>query len=164
MECPYTLTLRSTLADQPLLEQFVDQVCEQFNIGNTYFGHIMLALTEAFENAVIHGNKLQEDRIVTIRLINTKRGLKFSVSDEGEGFNPGLVPDPTNPDTDENTISGRGLFTIATLADEFSFGDNGSTLHISFYVSSINRELSELRAKELHKYVSNIEFKQTNLS
>lgn len=154
MNCPHSIILRSSLSEQPMLENFVDQVCEHYNIGNTYFGHILLSLTEAFQNAVIHGNRGNEAQSVRINLINTRRGLKFSVTDEGPGFNPDLVPDPTNPDVPETETSGRGIFTITTLADEVSFANDGRTINISFYVSSMNLELSKLRAKELGMYLS----------
>lgn len=153
MDIPHSVILRSQLTEQPLLENFVDRICDFYNIGNTYFGYILLSLTEAFENAVIHGNGQQGNKTVKISAINTKRGLRFSISDQGNGFNPASVPDPTNPDLETDDQSGRGLFTITLLADEVSFSDQGSTINISFYVSSMNRELSSMRAEKLHSYL-----------
>ncbi|HAQ65062.1 MAG TPA: ATP-binding protein [Bacteroidales bacterium] len=159
MNLPSTLTLRSQLADQVLLESFVDEVCEYYNIGNTYFGHILLSLTEAFQNAVVHGNQNDSSKKVTISLHQTRRGLKFSVSDEGAGFEPDAIPDPTNPESEEDTSEGRGLFTIVSLADEVSYSNNGRIIHISFYVSSMNLELSEKRASALVNYFKPINIK-----
>ena len=78
MNVPYTLTLQSRLTEQVLLESFIEEACEYFNIGNTYFGHILLSLTEAFHNAVIHGNNSNPLKNVIIELHNTRKGLLFS--------------------------------------------------------------------------------------
>lgn len=159
MIVPYTLTLQSRLTEQVLLESFIEEVCEYYNIGNTYFGHILLSLTEAFHNAVIHGNNNDPLKNVIIELCNTRRGLLFSVIDEGAGFNPEGIPDPTNPDNVGDNIMGRGLFTIRSLADEVQFGKNGKVIYISFFVSSMNLELSEMRAKELSNYLNPVSIK-----
>lgn len=159
MNVPYTLTLQSRLTEQVLLESFIEEVCEYYNIGNTYFGHILLSLTEAFHNAVIHGNSSNPLKNVIIELRNTRRGLLFSVIDEGAGFNPEDIPDPTNPDNVGESIKGRGLFTIRSLADEIQFSKNGKAINISFFVSSMNLELSEMRAKELSNYLKPIYIK-----
>lgn len=152
MNLPSSIVLRSDLSEQARLELFVDQICEHYNIGNTYFGHILLSLTEAFENAIHHGNKNNPEKTVTVAVQPTRKGLRFSVSDEGTGFDPDLVPDPTNPDTPESFYLGRGLYTIRSVSDKMRFSNHGQTVHISFYVSSMNRELSELRVKSLLAY------------
>ncbi len=159
MNVPYTLTLQSRLTEQVLLESFIEEACEYFNIGNTYFGHILLSLTEAFHNAVIHGNNSNPLKNVIIELHNTRKGLLFSVIDEGAGFNPDDIPDPTNPDNVGENIIGRGLFTIRSLADEVLFSKNGRAINISFFVSSMNLELSEIRAKELSNYLKPVYIK-----
>lgn len=162
MNLPSSIVLQSSLADQAKLESFVDQVCEKYNIGNAYFGHILLSLTEAFENAIRHGNKNDSSKKVTVSVETTRKGLRFSISDEGLGFDPEQVPDPTNPETPEALYQGRGLYTIRSLSDRLRFSNQGQTVHISFYVSSMNRELSQMRIKSLMVYhtVENVLSKQ----
>lgn len=152
MNLPTSIVLQSNLSEQARLELFVDQICEDYNIGNTYFGHILLSLTEAFENAIRHGNKNDSSKKVTISLQSTRKGLCFSVADEGNGFDPDQVADPTNPDTPESFYQGRGLYTIRSISDHLRFSNRGQTVHISFYVSSMNRELSDMRVNLLSAY------------
>ncbi len=76
-----------------------------------------MAVREAVTNAVVHGNKLDDAKKVELRLRNTLEGFEISVHDQGSGFNPNEVPDPT---TDENILktSGRGIFFMRNFMDE----------------------------------------------
>jgi serine/threonine-protein kinase RsbW len=89
---------------------------------------IDMAVREAVTNAVIHGNKLDEAKFVEVRLTNTPKGLEISVHDQGVGFNPNSVPDPTK---DENLLktSGRGIFFMRNFMDEVEWfhGPQGGT-------------------------------------
>lgn len=87
-----------------------------------------MAVREAVTNAVLHGNKLDEAKIVEVKLSNTPESFEISVHDEGSGFNPDDVPDPTK---DENLLktSGRGIFFMRNFMDEvdWSSGPAGGT-------------------------------------
>jgi len=76
-----------------------------------------MAVREAVTNAVIHGNKLDDTKEVEIALRNTPEVFEISVHDQGSGFNPNNIPDPT---TDENILktSGRGIFFMRNFMDE----------------------------------------------
>jgi serine/threonine-protein kinase RsbW len=76
-----------------------------------------MAVREAVTNAVIHGNRLDDTKEVEIELRNTPEVFEISVHDQGSGFNPDSVPDPT---TDENILktSGRGIFFMRNFMDE----------------------------------------------
>ena len=76
-----------------------------------------MAVREAVTNAVLHGNKLNDAKVVEVRLTNTPEGFEISVHDQGTGFDPGAVPDPTK---DENLLktSGRGIFFMRNFMDE----------------------------------------------
>ena len=78
---------------------------------------IDMALREAVTNAVLHGNKRDETKFVDITLSSTPAGLEIKVHDQGPGFNPDTIPDPTK---DENLLksSGRGIFFMRTFMDE----------------------------------------------
>ena len=85
---------------------------------------IHVGFEEALRNAMIHGNKLSPDKVVKIEMEVTPEMVIISVEDEGEGFNPNSLPDPT---LDENLLkeSGRGVYLINHLMDEVHYEKNG---------------------------------------
>ena len=78
---------------------------------------IDLAVREAVTNAVIHGNRQDEDKTVDLTLKSSPDAVEISVHDQGPGFNPSEVPDPT---AEENILktSGRGIFFMRSFMDE----------------------------------------------
>lgn len=78
---------------------------------------IDLAVREAVTNAVIHGNRQDEDKTVDLTLKSSPDAVEISVHDQGPGFNPEAVPDPT---AQENILkaSGRGIFFMRSFMDE----------------------------------------------
>jgi serine/threonine-protein kinase RsbW len=89
------------------------------NIGlaeDVVFG-VDMAVREAITNAVVHGNKLDAAKVVELRLRNTPEAFEITVHDQGIGFDPNNVPDPTK---DENILktSGRGIFFMRNFMDE----------------------------------------------
>ena len=78
---------------------------------------IDMALREAVTNAVVHGNKRDESKTVTIVFTSSPGALEIEVSDQGNGFDPGSIPDPT---VGENVLktSGRGIFFMRTFMDD----------------------------------------------
>ena len=78
---------------------------------------IDMAVREAVTNAVIHGNRQDENKTVDVTLKSSPDAVEISVHDQGPGFNPEDVPDPTAV---ENILkaSGRGIFFMRTFMDE----------------------------------------------
>jgi len=78
---------------------------------------IDMAVREAVTNAVVHGNKQDETKVVDITLTSSPDAVEISVHDQGPGFNPSNVPDPT---AEENILktSGRGIFFMRNFMDE----------------------------------------------
>lgn len=104
------------------------------NVRQELYPNILISLTEAVNNAIRHGNNLDETKKVEIRLVKKQPNrLCLQVSDEGCGFNINEVKDPT---TNENVfrIGGRGVFLIRELADEVHFLNNGSTVEMAFKI------------------------------
>lgn len=83
--------------------------------------NILVALTEAINNAADHGNGLDETQEVKVRLIYDKSELLCEVYDKGEGFDIDTVEDPREP---HNLLkdSGRGVFIMKELSDKFATG------------------------------------------
>ena len=86
-------------------------------IGDEAAFGIDMAVREAVTNAVLHGNRQDENKTVDIILKSSPDAVEISVHDQGPGFNPEEVPDPT---ANENILkaSGRGIFFMRTFMDE----------------------------------------------
>ena len=115
------------------VETFVKKVAKTYQIGTEVYGNILISITEAVNNAIIHGNKSDENKTVRIQLKRVKDSLAFRISDEGKGFDPKSVPDPTCP---ENILKcgGRGVFLMQELSDSVRYYNNGSTVEIKFKI------------------------------
>jgi serine/threonine-protein kinase RsbW len=83
---------------------------------NAAFG-IDMSVREAITNAVLHGNQQDQDKTVDVTIRRSADSLEIKVHDQGLGFNPQAVPDPTK---EENLLktSGRGIFFMRTFMDE----------------------------------------------
>src|SRR5215831_16686923 len=78
---------------------------------------IELALEEALSNAIKHGNRFDRDKSVHFSYLIEDNSITITIRDEGVGFDPSLVPDPTSPERLEES-SGRGIFLMRTYMDE----------------------------------------------
>ncbi len=88
---------------------------------------LRVALSEALANAMIYGNRNDSEKSVEVRVVVTTQTISVYVSDEGDGFNPHDVPNPTLPDGLEQT-SGRGLFLIREMVDDVRFNEKGNSI------------------------------------
>lgn len=129
------LDLPSSLNNLPQVERFVDEACEEFHIDGDFYGNILIAVTEAVNNAIQHGNKSDPDRSFKVSYEGTEdmKRLSFRVEDEGEGFDYENVPDPTAPENLEKPF-GRGIFLMRNLADEVEFYEEGRVVELRFKV------------------------------
>lgn len=90
---------------------------------------VQLALREALNNAVVHGNRLDAEKLVHVRCRAVGKGISITVSDQGAGFDLNTVPDPLS---DENLMAehGRGIRLMKLVMDEVSFERRGSKVHL----------------------------------
>lgn len=86
---------------------------------------VRAAVGEALSNAVLYGNRQDPSRRVRVGAEMRPREVRITVTDEGDGFDPDAVPDPTRPDRVQES-HGRGLFLLRTLMDEVRFNDVGN--------------------------------------
>jgi len=89
--------------------------------------NLRTALAEALCNAISYGNQEDPRRVVRIRVELTAAAVRVHVADEGAGFDPSLVPDPTLPDNVDRE-DGRGLFVLRHLVDHVDFNDKGNAV------------------------------------
>lgn len=81
---------------------------------------IDMAVREAVTNAVVHGNEQDEQKAVELTLKSSPEAVEITVHDQGQGFNPEEVPDPTESENIMKT-SGRGIFFMRTFMDEVTW-------------------------------------------
>ncbi|MBK8516386.1 MAG: ATP-binding protein [Saprospiraceae bacterium] len=113
------------------LESYLKKLDFDYSFESEKFADILISLTEAVNNAIIHGNQGDESKFVHIHVSEIRNGISFCVTDEGRGFNPGRVPDPTSADNIE-CCGGRGVFIMKALSDDITFADNGRTVEMYF--------------------------------
>lgn len=127
------LRLKSSSTCITEVEQYVRDLFDQFGIDPELYPNILISLTEAVNNAVQHGNRNDVTKVVCVRSEKNQEILHCEISDEGPGFDPTSLPDPTNPDNVEKP-GGRGVFLMRQLSDRIQFKDNGSTVELDFYL------------------------------
>lgn len=136
------------------VNHFIEDICDHYNIFNNYFGNILTAVTEAVQNAMVHGNNNDLNKKIEIVFQSKADGLSFAISDEGNGFNVEALPDPTDLTNDGEM--GRGLFLMKSLSDEMSFHDNGATVELFFNITGIDQELAASRVAQVNKYFQGV--------
>jgi serine/threonine-protein kinase RsbW len=123
------LQLLSAYENIDLAEHALGELCRAEAVDEEVVYWVGMALREALANAIKHGNKLNPKKRVYVAVrIDAERRLHLEFEDEGEGFNPAELADPTVP---QNLLrsSGRGVFYMRQFMDEvrFSAGERGGT-------------------------------------
>jgi len=115
------------------VEQYIYELRDKISISDEKFYNILIAVTEAVNNAIIHGNKYSPDKIVDFSLRATDQEVTLIVIDQGDGFDPEQVSDPRTP---ENLFKehGRGVFLIRQLADSVEYSDGGRCISLGFFL------------------------------
>ena len=124
------LVIPSELSELPgVLSAVVDQA-KSHGFGKDEVFAIRLSLDEAVSNAIVHGNKSDPTKHVTIEYAIDDQQACISVSDEGCGFCPDDLPDPT---LEENLTSphGRGVMLIESYMSKVSYNDTGNCVHMT---------------------------------
>lgn len=113
------------------VEMLVDSVCNELGVNEEFYGNVLIAVTEAVNNAIEHGNVQDHSAEVNVAVGDSPMEFCFNVKDQGKGFDFINLPDPTAP---ENLMkeNGRGIFLMKNLADEVVFEDGGSSVNIYF--------------------------------
>jgi serine/threonine-protein kinase RsbW len=91
---------------------------------------VQLALREALNNAVVHGNRLDAHKLVHVRCrCKVGKGISVIVADQGQGFDPRTVPDSLTVENLE-AEHGRGIRLMKFVMDEVSFQQRGTEVHM----------------------------------
>lgn len=111
-----------------LEEQLLEEVARR-GYSETEIFAIKLALEEVLVNAIKHGNKYDVSKSVRVDHEINEHRVVLTITDEGKGFRPAAVPDPT---ADENLEKpcGRGLMLMRSFMDEVSYNDRGNQVRL----------------------------------
>lgn len=110
---------------------FLDGIFTEFRLDRTLFNRVFLGVSEALSNSIIHGNRFDVNKNVTLRVFFQSDFLVIEVVDEGPGFTFDCINDPTKPVNLMNE-KGRGIFLIRQLSDEMVYSDCGRKLLIKY--------------------------------
>lgn len=100
---------------------------EKVGVVNPETSNLFVALDEAFVNAVKHGNKFDTNKLIRITADVSTEEARFTIEDEGDGFNVAEIPDPLDPLNLFKT-SGRGVLFIYNIMDEVKYNERGNRL------------------------------------
>jgi serine/threonine-protein kinase RsbW len=125
------IRIESNQASLRIVENTIDEATIELGITQDSYGKILVSALEAVNNAILHGNKLDPAKSVGFEMRFSREELKIIVSDEGTGFKPEEVPDPTLPQNIES-CNGRGVYLMKHLADEIKYSKKGNSVTMTF--------------------------------
>ena len=125
------LVISSQLVNINKVRCFLEEIFAESRLNMNCFSRVFLGISEAVNNSIVHGNCLDKNKQVFIRVIYTEDNLHIEVKDEGDGFIAESIADPT---TIENLKkeNGRGIFILQQIADEVNYFDGGSKVLIKY--------------------------------
>jgi serine/threonine-protein kinase RsbW len=128
---PRNWTLKRRIPSDPdicakLMQSLVEALEEYGWAEREVFG-IRMAMEETIVNAIRHGNQCSPDKSVDVEISVSDQDFNATITDQGNGFDPDAVPDPTHDDNLEN-CSGRGLVLIQNYADEVTYNKAGNSV------------------------------------
>ena len=129
----YTLQLPSKPESITQLETLIEHIADKHNVSEDTFANMMTCLNEIAINAIVHGNKLDENKKVIVNAEVDSKKVVWTITDEGEGFDYDHLPDPTAEENLEN-LTGRGVFIVKQLADQCVFNTKGNEVELHFKI------------------------------
>ena len=116
----YQLVIPSLLEKLSEVEELTEKAAEQHGILEDDKDNLAIAITELTNNAIIHGNKFDHQKKVTISFYFEDKEVSVYIKDQGPGFDPLAIGNPLDP---ENLLkeSGRGIFILKSIMDDVQF-------------------------------------------
>jgi serine/threonine-protein kinase RsbW len=125
------IRIESQIGNLRIVENAIDEATTVIGISQDNYGKILVSAMEAVNNAITHGNKSNPEKIVDIEIDYKSNELLITVTDEGPGFRPETVPDPTTPENIE-ALNGRGIYLMSHLADKIEYSQKGNSVKMTF--------------------------------
>jgi serine/threonine-protein kinase RsbW len=132
-ETSTTFQLPSNPNNVEKVNSLVSTLANKFRLAPDTYGNILISVTEAVNNAIIHGNRQDESKLVEVKTITRDGRLSITVKDEGKGFDYNNLPDPTCAEK-ICECGGRGVFLMRQLSDRCRFYDNGRMVEMEFKI------------------------------
>jgi serine/threonine-protein kinase RsbW len=124
------LVIQSDLAEVRRIQSDVKDALAAAHFDEKDLFSVELALEEALVNAIKHGNQLQPEKKVRVQYSIDDKRFHIRIEDEGEGFCPDEVPDPTLPENITKPC-GRGLLMIRNFMTEVTYHGRGNVITMS---------------------------------
>ena len=132
------LIITSDFAHLERVEKFIYMLCKKAKLTDDQTDNMAIAITELVNNGIIHANKQDPNKNVTIQVEYRKDRVIVTIIDEGDGFNPEEIDNPTDP---ENLWkqNGRGVFLVKNLIDEVEIvsSSGGTKVILTEFTSQI---------------------------
>jgi serine/threonine-protein kinase RsbW len=125
------IRIESTVESLRIVENAIDEATTVIGISQDNYGKILVSAMEAVNNAILHGNHSDPEKMVDIEITFKSNELQITVTDEGAGFRPETVPDPTTPENIE-ALNGRGIYLMSHLADKIQYNKKGNSVTMTF--------------------------------
>lgn len=127
------LILKSEYEEVEKVESLLNDLQSALEFDDDFYARLMLTVSEAATNAIVHGNKLDPSKKAVLIAESNGSTLTISTTDEGDGFEPEEVASPLEED---NLLkpSGRGVFLMKEYADKVTYMDGGRKLVLEFHL------------------------------
>lgn len=129
------LVIASQLKNLNEVRIFLKEIFDESRIDMYCFNRVFLGLSEAVNNSIVHGNQLNENKRVYIKIVVSGNVFVIEVKDEGMGFNVAGLSNPTSFDNLKKE-HGRGIYILQKIADEVVFSEGGSKVRIKYTISA----------------------------
>jgi serine/threonine-protein kinase RsbW len=129
-DCIAEVTIPSDLAEARRIQNLIEESLQACAYSEHDIFSIKLALEEALVNAIKHGNQMDPDKRVFVVYKVTPARFEIRITDEGEGFNPDDVPDPTAIENIERPC-GRGLLLMRGFMTEVEYHPPGNSVSMA---------------------------------
>lgn len=128
------LKIQSDISKLQEVERLIDESLGGLELAKAIYGNVLISVTEAVNNSIIHGNNQDVNKYVNIAVNRDDDFITFQIEDEGTGFQFEDIPDPTSPENIQS-LNGRGIFLMKQLSDEIDFRENGKIVEMKFKIS-----------------------------
>jgi serine/threonine-protein kinase RsbW len=126
-----SIAINSDIENLRIIETMIDTLSKKLGVSDEVYGKILISTVEAVNNAIIHGNKGDRNKIVTVNVTADGNVLDITITDQGDGFDCNNLPDPRDPEYIEN-LHGRGVFIMRSLADSIEYNESGNEVKMHF--------------------------------
>ncbi len=128
-----SFVIQSDVANLAIVEERLFHFCRECNVGS-YYSTVSVAALQAVENAIVHGNKKDSVKEVSVTFMTCRGGIAVEVEDQGAGFDYNRYGDLPSGDMQ----TGEGIFVMRSLSDQMTFSEGGRKVRLEFDINGID--------------------------